>query len=420
MPDAALAVGDGAGEFVHTDAFTAFHASVDPRRTPAELGLAAIVQNRWSRLRESDRQLRLFDATARGAAMPKHLTTLALLTAFIVPAIASAQPAEGHADRSHWVEFMEKGPWQFKLHTGTCRLLIKDTAAKRARTVQVGDLAENATLSNLTCKPGKPNCVNEHASSQATASSPPWGALSEDQRDIQAAVLRCSPWLLPGDELFSWTWHGSNASSVSLSTASKQRFARSRIKNGIIQMPGNWTKFGLWKNGAKKGICRVRYLGADYIGTIEHQSTIGADPQQKIYRWSSSAHRYVETSNIGSGTKCRVRFAQGIRNGVHEIATFKHFDVLRAQQGHRWGSFTPGGAVPSDAAVVGTQKAGAVYACRTKHDFDGPKNQTMGTQYRYQKYDIGYFIQGTDKCVTPSKAGSNSEAASYSILRNPI
>lgn len=352
--------------------------------------------------------------------MPHRLTTVAFLTALAIPAAAHAQEPQGHADRAHWVKFMEKGPWQFKLHTGTCKLLIKDTAAKRAKSVKIADLAPQASLSNLVCKPGRADCVTDHVSASATSPSTSWSALSQDEQKLEAAALQCSPWLLPGDELFSWTWHGSNASGVSLSTGSKQRFARSRIMDGIIKMPGNWTKWGPWKNAAKKGVCRVRFLGSDYIGTIEDEDTIGAHPEQKVYRWSSTAHRYVETSNMGSGTKCRVRFGSGSFNGVHKIATFKQFDVLKAPQGHRWRTFTPGGVVPSDAAVLGTRSDGAVYACRTKHDFKGPKNQTTGTQHRYQKYDVGYFVEGSDTCVTPSKAATNSDAASYAILRNPI
>lgn len=352
--------------------------------------------------------------------MSHRLTALAFFVAVASPAVATAQAPAGHADRSHWVKFMDKGPWEFRLHTGTCRLLVKDTAAKRAKSVQVADLAPQASLSNLACKPGKPNCVTNHASANATNPSASWSALSPNERDLQTAALQCQPWLLPGDNNFAWTWRGSNANTVGISVASKRRFGRDRIMDGTLQTPGNWTKWGSWKNAAKKGVCRVHFLGADYIGTIEHKNTIGAHPQQKIYRWSSTAHRYVETSNIGSGTKCRVRFDAGSRNGVHSIATFKHFDALKAAQGHRWGAFTPGGAVPSDAAVVGARKDGAVYACRAKHDHKSLKNQTMGTQYRYQDYDIGYFVEGSDACVTPSLAATSSSAVSYSILRNPI
>jgi len=349
---------------------------------------------------------------------PFSVSALVVLAA-LVPASAQANSPVGHADRSQYVEVMKRGNLVVKLHTSSCRLAITDTATPRAKSVKVSDLTENATFYNLQCRPGKSGCVTNHGSGAASW-TPPISGLDHDEERLQTAALQCSVGMVSGADHFDWHWRsGSAAANTSLTSSSKRRFARDEFRRGVLRNPpSNAVDFGSWQRAAPKGICRVRFFGADYLGTIEHTSTDNAVSGQTKWGWSTSKHRYV-SSSLGTGTKCRVRFTNSSINGVPDIGSFKHFDVLRAPDGHRWSNYTPGATVPSDAVVLGTRRNKAVYACRVRETFFGPKNHTQGLQLHHRDYAIGYYVDGSNECVAPDTKpyGANVK---IQILRNPI
>lgn len=314
---------------------------------------------------------------------------------------------------------MQRGALVVKLHTSTCRLAIKDTTTKRAKSVKVFDLTEGSTFGNLQCKPGHSGCITNHGTG-ADSWTPSFPSMSFDEERLQAAALQCSVGMLSSVDHLDWQWRsGSAAASVSLSQSSKRRFARDAYRRGVLHdPPSSGVDFGSWQQGAPLGICRVRFFGADYIGTIENAATDNFVSGQTTWGWSSSQHRYV-SSALGTGTKCRVRFSNAVHNGVPDIGSFKHFDALRAPEGYRWSNYTPGAAVPSDAAVLGTRRNKAVYACRVRHDFLGPKNHTQGLQFRHRDNALGYYVEGSNECVAPDTKPYSSNTT-IQILRNPI
>ena len=352
--------------------------------------------------------------------MKKLSTSLALLTTLAAPGAADAGSPEGHADKAYFVTFLQKGNWQYRIHTSKCQVLVKDTAAKRGKIASVADLTETSTVHNLVCKPGKEGCVNELAGTGATGwGSPP--SLGFDDERLADAAMMCSKGLIATLPHFTWTWAGTDATSIDLAPSSAARFSQKTFKAGVLKSPPSAVaSYGKLQLGANQGICRVRFFGADYLGTIEDAATIGHESGQTIWKWSSAQHKYVAASSVGSGTKCRVRFGTGSLNGVPDIGTFTDFDVLEAKSSYRWSNYTPGAAVPSDAVPLGTRRNKVLYACRAKHEHEGPPNFTTGTRYLFKDTQIGYYVEGSDQCIVPGVGTTNTSNVEIRILRNPI
>lgn len=355
----------------------------------------------------------------------RSLRRAAVAAVFALPATAAATSSSGapagHADRSHYVTFVERDGWQYRINTSSCRIAVKDMQARRARNAKVKDLRTGLRPGTLRCKSDAPDCISYHAHPDATSGSTPLGGFDWEAETDWESALQCAPWLLPGNDFYTWHWSGSNANSINLSPSSKRRFATRDSKRGVLlDANGSRIQWGPWQADERVGICRVRYLGADYFGTIIDVADARIKSPQRTYRWSSSAHKYVTTENVGSGTKCRVAFSTSSKGGAADVATFRHFDTLEREGSMRWSNYNPGATVPSDAAVLGMRRNAAVYMCRIRYEWRTAKNLTQGTQFRSRDYDFGYYVEGSNECVTPMSPPASIDSRRVQILRNPI
>ena len=349
------------------------------------------------------------------------LRRAAVALALVVPTTASASGSQGHADTNQYVTFLERDGWQYRVHTGTCRIAVKDLQARRARNAKVKDLRPDTSPGTLRCKADAPDCISYHAHPDATSGSTPPSSFDWEAETDWESALQCTPWVVPGNDSYSWHWSGSDASSINLSSTSNRRFATRQRKRGVLlNASGSRIRWGSWQDDERVGVCRVHYLGADYFGTIIDVADARIKPPQRTYRWSSSAHRYVTTQTVGSGTKCRVAFSTSSKGGAADVATFRHFDTLEREGSMRWSNYNPGATVPDDAAVLGLRRNKAVYMCRIRYEWRTAKNLTQGTQYRLRDYDFGYYVEGSNECVTPMSPPSSVDARRVQILRNPV
>ncbi|MEM6992474.1 MAG: hypothetical protein AAF721_18315 [Myxococcota bacterium] len=338
-------------------------------------------------------------------------TCIGALTLCLAPTPATASGGQGHADKSHKVVFSDNATYDFWVHTGTCRVARDERGdGRRVEFTNTHKLTDASTLDSGSCRSGQSQCFFKRNTAGSITRHNSGSILSGHnvEQRVELAVGQCSKFMHTSNAQRAFDWSGANNANVQLSSANDNDMGRIMAREDTytgarVQEPnGAWsdtrriTKIGRWSRGVARGLCRVRFFGADYFGTIRPRDADGGD----TYRWSSSAHRYVETNTGGNGDQCHVRIIPNYNSGNGHIVRFKQFDVVRTPQSHRWAAFEPGGSVPSGAIPVGFHRSNPVYACRIIRETE-VYNHTRGVRIVRREPFLGWYRHGTHDCVTP-------------------
>jgi hypothetical protein len=127
-----------------------------------------------------------------------------------------------------------------------------------------------------------------------------------------------------------------------------------------------------WTEIQPVGICRVRFEGADYLGTLRRGNTRG-----RVYRWSVTASAFVEAEHAGRGHKCHVRLSSSPNPPETGVATFQQFEYLDAPA-RTLTDYDPDAPLFARALPLGAQRRRPLYACRVERRYDRPKDTTLG------------------------------------------
>ena len=187
-----------------------------------------------------------------------------------------------------------------------------------------------------------------------------------------------------------WIWSGSPNASIDLSKGRGARFGQTERRITYDDGPDKpWTEI------QPVGICRVKFDGVEYIGTVRRGNLRG-----RVYMWSADRGRYVETKHAGRGQKCHLRLSHSTSVSESGVGTFQQFEYLDAPQS----------SLVEDAPLrLGTHRGRPLYACRVVHRYDEPKDTTLGRKTFRRDTVWGYAAEGSRGCSVPDLVGHQTD-----------
>lgn len=190
-----------------------------------------------------------------------------------------------------------------------------------------------------------------------------------------------------------WVWSEHPNASIDLSPGARARFGQTQrrvVYDDGPQMP--WTEI------QPVGICRVRFEGADYLGTLRRGNTRG-----RVYRWSVTASAFVEAEHAGRGHQCHVRLSSSPNPPETGVATFQQFEYLDAPA-RTLTDYDPDAPLFARALPLGAQRRRPLYACRVERRYDRPKDTTLGKKTLRKDIVWGYVTDAGPGCMIPDVA----------------